>query len=496
MKRASEMSRKDHASNIKPWFWLSSTGLKASSDSVISPFLPLYGVYIGANPAQIGLIVSITSLLSIVQIFWARLADKLKNSRIIAIFSNYLSSIFNFLLVIVKNLGYFVSLRGIQSLMASASAPTSAAILAERTQTKDWPFWNSLSQVFILVGTLIGVLLGGFLLSKFEAQSGYLTLFMLSGAVSFLGAIFFHFAVPKKTDLEKKKKWHQIEEVSVSLDNILAVMKTDRNFIWLSVASFVFTFGVNFSAPFYIVYNTSKSFYALSIFETAILSSIGIIPQILFSFLTIKFIEKLRTKEVLILGTLCTSFFPIVFLIPFLVGTTTNIYILLIIMWVVNGMIWGIIAPSMMTLTLDVIHPRRRMLQIAIYNSLNSIALFIAPILGGLAIPRSIIQEQTYAHQLLNSAFVKFGWVHFGTSPPLIIGLIFIISAVFRLGGGLLFIKVQEPIIGGTILRPINKILNYPIRANIEKSVSTVMTASAKIGHRRKTKKYGKIQQL
>ena len=493
MSRASEMSNKEHASNIKPWFWLSSTGLKASSDSIISPFVPLYGVHIGANPSQIGLIVSITSLLSIVQIFWARLADKLKNSRIIAIFSNYFSSIFNFLLIIVKNLGYFISLRGIQSLIASASVPTSSAILAERTQTKDWPFWNSVSQIFILFGTLIGVLLGGFLLSKFEANAGYLIIFMLSGGVSIIGAILFHVAVPKKTDLEKKKKWHHIEEVSVSLDNILAVMKTDKNFIWLSIASFVFTFGVNFSAPFYIVYNTSNSFYSLSIFETAILSSISSIPQIIFSFLTIRFIEKLRTKEVLMLGILFTSFFPIAFLIPFWIGMIKNIYMTLIIIWLINGMIWGIITPSMMTLTLDVIHPRRRMLQIAIYNSLNSIALFIAPILGGLAIPQNIIASQGQAHQLLNSAFVNFSFLKVISSPPILIILIFIISAIFRLLGGLLFIKVQEPIIGGTILRPINKLINYPIRTNIEKTVGTLIASSSKIMHRRKTKRYGKM---
>jgi MFS family permease len=249
-------------------------------------------------------------------------------------------------------------------------------------------------------------------------------------------------------------------------------MKTDKNFIWLSLASFVFTFGVNFSAPFYIVYNTSEAFYSLSIFETAILSSIGFVPQIIFSFLTIKFIEKLRTKEVLIIGSILTSLFPIIFLIPYWIGMSTNVYLVLIILWVINGMFWGIISPSMMTLTLDVIHPRRRMLQLAIFNSLNSIALFIAPILGGLAIPESVIKGESSA------SFVIF--------------LIFIISAGFRLLGGLLFIKVQEPIIGGTILRPINKILRYPIRANIERSISAIVATPSKIMHRRKSKKYGK----
>ena len=471
------MSKNEHKSNIKPWFWLSSFGLKATSESIISPFLPLYGVdVLGANSSQIGLIVSITSLLSIVQIIWARLADKLKNSRIIAIISNYVSSVFYFIFIAVKNLGYFVSMRGIQSLTASAAVPTSSAILAERTQTKDWPYWNSLGQVFLVTGTLIGILVGGFLLTKFtdKKDMGYLIIFMLSGGVSVIGALLFHIALPKKSALEKQKRWHKIEEVSVTLDNILAVMKTDRNFIWLSLASFVFSFGVNFSAPFYIVYNTSKSFYSISIFDTAILSAIGLVPQIIFSFITIKLIEKLRTKEVLIIGTLVTSFFPLAFLIPIWIGITQNIFVVLVIIWIINGMIWGIINPSLMTLTLDVIHPRRRMLQLAIYNSLNSIAQFIAPILGGLAIPETILKGEVNPN-------------------PFLVYLIFIISATFRLSGGLLFIKVKEPIIGGTILRPLNKVLHYPVRVNIEKTVSTIVASSGRILHRRKSKRtYGK----
>jgi len=53
-----------------------------------------------------------------------------------------------------------------------------------------------------------------------------------------------------------------------------------------------------------------------------------------------------------------------------------------------------------------------------------------------------------------------------------------------------LFIKVQEPVIGGTILRPINKMLSFPIRTNIERTVSTIVATSVSIVRRRKPKKY------
>ncbi|MFW9851894.1 MAG: MFS transporter [Candidatus Thorarchaeota archaeon] len=466
------MAKKNHKANIRSLFWLSSSGLKSTADSIMSPFLPLYGIELGASPTLIGLLVSITSLLSIVQIGWAKLADKLKNTRIIAIISNYLSSIFNFIFATFRNLAFFVSFRGTQSLISSASLPTSSAILAERTQTKDWPYWNGLIQTFLVIGSLIGILLGGFLLTRFSEELGYIVIFIFAGVISLFSAIMFHLAVPKKRVLEKRKRWYQVEEVSITLDNILAVMKSDKNFIKLSIASFIFIFGVNFSAPFYIVYNIHD--YSLTIFEASLLTSIGLVPQIIFSLLTSKFIERIRTKEVLIMGGLITSFFPIVFFLPSILNWTQNIFVVLVIIWIVNGIAWGIINPSLSTLTLDVIHPRRRTLQLAISNSLNAIALFIAPVLGGLAIPQFLLN---------------------GDSPSQtdFIYLIFIISAIVRLVGSLFFIIVQEPIIGGTILRPINKIFSTPIRTNAEKIVSTIIATPFHINKRRKsTKTYGK----
>ena len=229
---------------------------------------------------------------------------------------------------------------------------------------------------------------------------------------------------------------------------------------------------IEISAPFYIIYNIHD--YSLTIFETSLLTSIGLIPQIIFSLLTSKFIERIRTKEVLIIGGLATSFFPIVFFLPSIFNWTQNIFVVLVIIWIVNGIAWGIINPSLSTLTLDVIHPRRRTLQLAISNSLNAIALFIAPVLGGLAIPQFLLNGDIPS---------QTGFIY----------IIFVISAVGRLIGSILFITVQEPIIGGTILRPINKILVTPIRTNAEKIISTINASPLSIRKRRKyTKTYGK----
>ena len=157
------MKRNTHQSNIKTWFWFSSSSMKTAADAIISPFIPLYGLELNASSTQIGLLVSITSLVTFFQIIWAKIAEKRKRLRHVAIISNYFSSFFNFIYAFLRNIIAFISLRGFQSVIASASVPTSATIFAKRTKPQDWGYWNSINQAFLVLGNLVGVLLGGFL---------------------------------------------------------------------------------------------------------------------------------------------------------------------------------------------------------------------------------------------------------------------------------------------------------------------------------------------
>ncbi|MFW9923679.1 MAG: MFS transporter [Candidatus Thorarchaeota archaeon] len=445
MNKKDKREKKRYISNVKATNLIISSTLKSSSDSVISPFIPLYGETLGATPAQIGLIVSITSLLSIFQIVWAKLAEKIRNIRLIAFITNYFAGAFNFIYLFLKNIPGFIAVRGVQSTIASGSVPTSSMLIAERTQTKDWGFWNSILQAATSIGTLIGVLGGGIILLYLSDSEGYFWIFIIAGIMSLLSALLFQFSMPSQKKLEIQHRWMKIEEVEISLNNILYTMKTDRNFLLLCLAGFVFVFGVNLSGPFYIMFNIGT--YKLSVFQAAILTSISLVPQTISSILTSRFIEKIRKKELVIMGGIATSFFPISFMLPYLTGYSGNVFWILAILWGLNGTFWGFINSSLSTLILDVIHPRRRALYLSIYNSLNSIALFLGPIIGGV-----IIQNTTS-----------------------IIYLLFIISSILRFGGALLFILVKEPVIGGTILRPIRRVLTYPFRSNAERSVYTII---------------------
>ncbi len=446
-KSLSELTKQ--RANIKTGLWLTSSGTRAFSDSILSPFIPLYGKHIEATSTEIGFIVSITSLLSIVQLFWAYLAQKFNISRILAIITSYIPSVFIFILVKpIKGIFTFAAMRGMHSITISATLPTSANLFVERTSPRSWPLRNSLLQGVLVFGTLIGTIIGGIILWKIPIENGFLFIFIFSGILGIISAIFLQAAIPSRKRLEARGRWYQIEEVDFTLSNTLATMKTDRNFLIFCLINLLFVFGVNLSGPFYIIFNTS--YYDLSVIQTALLTTIGLIPQTISSIITAKLIEKVRKKELLVVAGIMTSFFPIFFMIPSLAGRTTNVFWILIILWSVNGISWGIINSSLATLLLDIIHPRRRTLQLAINNSISSIALFIAPIIGG-----AIIENTKTIYIVLS------------------------ISASFRFLGAVLFSLVKEPIIGGTILRPIQRVIPYIIRSNAEKGVTILASGKS-----------------
>jgi MFS family permease len=442
------IEKRKRQSNIKNGYLLASSGTRAFSDAILSPFLPLYGQSLGANSIQIGFIISITSLLSIAQLFWAFLAQKFKISRILAIISSYIASLFNFVLLPIRSIYTFASMRGLHSITLSATIPTSANLVAERTHQRSWALRNSLMQGVLVIGTMIGTLIGGILLWKIPTDLGYPAIFIGSGVIGLISAAFLHLAIPSRKRLIAKGRWQQIEEVDVTLSNTLATIRSDRNFVVFLIVNFIFIFGTNLSGPFYIVFNTTLKPYNLTIIQAALLTSIGLIPQTIASIITAKLIEKVRKKELLILAGIFVSFFPIFFMIPSLAGRETNVFWILIIIWCVNGLFWGIINSSLSILLLDIIHPRRRTLQLAINNSLSAVALFIAPIIGGF-----ILEKTTTIYILL------------------------IISAVFRFVGATLFGFVKEPIIGGTILRPIQRVLPFIMRSNSERGVTIITSA-------------------
>ena len=122
-------------------------------------------------------------------------------------------------------------MRGLHSVTLSATIPTSANLIAERTHQRTWAMRNSLMQGIIVTGTMFGTLLGGILLWKIPIDFGFPAIFIGSGTIGILSAILFHLAIPSRKRMVAKGRWQQIEEVDVTLSNTFATIRTDRNFV-------------------------------------------------------------------------------------------------------------------------------------------------------------------------------------------------------------------------------------------------------------------------
>ena len=170
-----------HPSNIVQRYWMGSVVLKTTAESIILPFLPLYGLLFQASLPVIGVLVAVNSLFGLAQIIWARFAEKRGKLRITAIITNYSSSLFYFIFAFVPSIVVLIVFRAIQSLIGSGFYPTSAALLTKRTKQKDWAYWNSWVQASTVAGSLVGVLTGGFILNDPHNRWSYIILFIIAG---------------------------------------------------------------------------------------------------------------------------------------------------------------------------------------------------------------------------------------------------------------------------------------------------------------------------
>lgn len=194
----------------------------------------------------------------------------------------------------------------------------------------------------------------------------------------------------------------------------------DHNFRALLLFTFVWTFAVYFTAPFFAVYmlKTLKLSYA-TVTTYAVLSSVA-------DLLSVRLWGRLSDRETNKPILLFTSFFAA--LIPYgWLFTDRDTFWLFVLLHVQGGLFWAGIRLCTGNLVLKISPLAHRSIYFAMFNAVAGLTAVIAPILGGIALKRlpRILQEYDVS------------W-----SPFLIL---FFVSSTFRLLALPLLARVREP---------------------------------------------------
>jgi hypothetical protein len=147
---------------------------------LLSIFLPLYVITIGARLIDIGIMASLALLLAIPGSFlWGYLCDKTRRYKPYILLSFLTSAVLLYLFTYTSNVVLLIVLYGIMSIFHVAHEAPKNVLIAELYSRADWEKHFAFYEGFTEVGLLIGLLLG-FIMSTYNLGPAN-TLYVCSG---------------------------------------------------------------------------------------------------------------------------------------------------------------------------------------------------------------------------------------------------------------------------------------------------------------------------
>lgn len=314
-------------------------------------FQPIYIQQLGADPILIGTILGINGLvMALAQIPSGYLADKI-GRRPLMWFSFIAGFLATFIMAWAPTLGFFVAGLLLYGLTSSVLAPLNTYIQSVRGR---WSVGKAVSFVFAMynLGGVLGPVVGGVLGERFDLRSVY----FFSAGIFTLSAIIILFAKDQSKD----------EVPSIAGDGHLL---QNKRFVGMLGLSFLVMVAVVLPQPF--AANFLQNQQSLSISQIGRLGSIGALGSVLLMLV----LGHLRTGYAMLIGEVAVMFYAA-------------------LLWLGGGIFWYGIGFFFLggfrlcrAMTVALVQPLVRKHEVGLafgfVESLNSLAMMVAPILAG-----------------------------------------------------------------------------------------------------------------
>lgn len=281
-----------------------STLFKAISINLLSPFTSLYALKLGASNFQIGLISSITTLLSVVaQLVSLPILLSFRKKLMVHTIFDAIGALLFIPIAFVKNPNQLILFLTLQAFFFSFPAQ-----VWNEFQVRIFPHRRRGTEVGILnkiggVGAFFAYLIAGYVIRKF----GFIPYLFFAAAF---------FGITRNIVLMRIKESSLFSRRSFkSVIKEILSFKIFRNlkFRKLLLASFFFNFAVSIGAPMFSVY-LIKNLGADSV-QLSIVSTISLLVSITFSEAWGRVADFIGRREVIIAGLPLIALFPLFYLI-------------------------------------------------------------------------------------------------------------------------------------------------------------------------------------
>jgi MFS family permease len=340
-----------------------STFFAAISLNLFSPFISMYALKLGATNFQIGLISSLTTLVSIIaQLLSLPFALSLRKKLILYIIFDSLGALFFIPIAFVENANQLIFYLSLQAFFFSFPLQ-----IWNEFQIKSFSKWNRGTEIGVLnkvagVGAFIAYVAAGYIIRKY----GFIPYLFFSAAS--LDIISNLVLIGAKEEVGFPKSFRSVIKEILHFEGL-----KDTEFRKLLLASFVFHFAVAVGAPMFSVH-LIKNLGANSI-QLSIISTISLVVSIIFSEAWGRVADFVGRKEVIIAGL------PLIALLPFLYVISTNILDIYLFNFI--GQIgWVAFNIAMFSYLAD-ISGESTQIYFVFFNTFSNIATIVGSIVSG-----------------------------------------------------------------------------------------------------------------
>ncbi len=337
--------------------------------SSVMPLIPLLGDNLGLNYLQVGLVLSIFSLC---QLFASPITGKLSDRfgrKPLLIFSQT-STVIGFLLLgIASNVWILIAARLVDGLLGSNMTVAQAYISDVTTPQQRTKSYSYSSAVFG-AGLIFGPMISGVLLFFINFSAPFFFAAGVSILSIILVSIFLPESIPQKED-----------KISLTVGDIIPIKDAKRFFKSAETRGILITFFI-YSFGFFIFISTFAQYTTKQLKVTPqeitfYMTWIGALRVLFQSVIINPILKKVSENRILILGI-----FAMIFTMVFLTFTNNYWIVYIPISFLAFGT--GVARPILTSKLTKVVKREETGSLLGVNNSLNSIALVITPILGGL----------------------------------------------------------------------------------------------------------------
>ena len=397
------------------------------SNGIITPYVPIYAVQLGASSEEMGWLRALTNLFgNIIQVPWGIVSDRLGKYLPAILIGGLLSAALWLPLLLVTEPIQLISVIALQALATSIVAPAWASLIGRLTPKARRGVITSYINIAASIGAIgatlfsgyVMTLVGGSLSNMYMIPIGLAALFGVLSSI-----VMVQVREEQKMVRNQTSSWIDWQE-----------LKRNVNFQTLCKVSFIHSFFMSLSWPLFAI--TKVQVVGDDMMQIALISVIsGLIGIIIRRFIG-RITDYAGRRTLLVVSRAG------IFLYPALYALATNISYLVLAELIVG--VFGAVSDIVLfAYQLDITPQSQRGAGIAVYNTVIGVATFLGSLAGG------------YIPSMLAST----GW-----NSLLSLQITYAISALGRLGGGILFLKTKEPIAyPSTVKRELTRIVSEDI---------------------------------